>query len=255
MAEYNDMTPELRTYRSREELSEAAAALFVQLAAEASGRFAVTLAGGSTPKLLYSLLASENFRSRVEWEKALFLIGDERDVPADSPDSNFRMASETLLTSLEIPDNRIIRWRTELNDPENIAEAYEMSLMNAFPDVGGNDEIPRIDLVLLGLGPDAHTVSLFPYTDALNENERLAVPNWVENLDTWRYTITFPVINNAANVVFLVSGKDKAEAVRHVLNGEPNPDEFPAQSVRPRNGRLIWLLDEDASALLQTRRS
>ena len=247
--------PELRIYKDRKKLSEAAATLFVELAAQQSDRFGVSLAGGSTPKQLYNLLASEEYRSRVEWGKVLFLIGDERDVTADSPDSNFRMASEALFGPLQIPDSRIIRWRTELDDPEMRAEAFEMSLRNAFPDVGGNGEVPRIDLVLLGLGSDAHTASLFPYTNALNETERLAVPNQVEKLDTWRYTITFPVINNAGNVVFLVSGKDKAEAVRRVMEGERNPDEFPAQSVRPRNGRLIWLLDEDASALLQTRRS
>lgn len=246
--------PELRICKDRKELSGAAAELFVQLAAEQPDRFAVALAGGSTPKQLYSLLSSEEYRSRVAWEKILFLIGDERDVSADSPDSNFRMASETLFAPLEIPDSRIIRWRTELGDPEMTAEAFEMSLRNAFADTGGKGEIPRVDLVLLGLGPDAHTASLFPYTDALDETERLAVQNRVEKLDTWRYTITFPLINNAASVVFLVSGDDKAEAVRKVIEGDPDPNRFPAQRVQPKGGRMVWLLDESSSGLLQSRR-
>jgi len=127
-----------------------------------------------------------------------------------------------------------------------------MSLLNAFNSDG--ESIPRIDLFLLGLGADAHTASLFPHTEALWEDDRLAVPNWVEKLDTWRYTTTFPLINNAANVVFLVSGEDKAEAVQRVIEGEHDPDEYPAQNVDPEDGRVIWMLDEAAGRLLDVRR-
>jgi 6-phosphogluconolactonase len=245
----------IRIYEDREQLSRAAAELFVELAGRGRDRFAFALAGGSTPKGLYSLLASEQYSGRIEWENLLFLVGDERDVPADSPESNFRMASETLFRPLNVPDSHITRWRTELDNPEMTAEAFEMSLRNAFPSAAETGAIPRIDLVLLGLGNDAHTASLFPYTDALSETERLAVENRVETLDAWRFTITFPLINNAKNVVFLAAGRDKAEAVRQVIEGGRNPEKYPAQGVRPRSGRLIWLLDADAAALLQGRHS
>ena len=253
--------PEIHIYKDRESLSEAAAELFVELAGQAAGKFTVALSGGSTPKELYRLLASDKFRNKIDWTKLLFLIGDERDAPPDSPDSNYRMASETLFGPLNISNQQVLRWETEHNDPQIIAREFERRLARfAAKDqpsatAGGTDSLPRIDLILLGLGADAHTASLFPHTDALHETERTAVANWVEKLDTLRFTLTFPVINNAANVVFLAAGADKAEAVQNVIEGNRNTDEFPAQSVDPKNGRLIWLLDEAAARLLTKSRS
>ncbi len=228
-----------------EELSRAAADLFCQIAIDSISErnsFSVALAGGSTPRLLYSLLAARGEKSSPDWRKVRFYFSDERNVPPDSSESNFRMASESLLRPLSIEPQNIFRWPTETDDAIIAAEEYQVVLENTGP----------LDLVLLGLGADAHTASLFPRTNALRETERLAVANRVEQLDTYRLTMTFPAINNAANIIFLVSGADKATAVKSVIEGEFNPDEYPAQGVWPKNGRLYWLLDEEAARHLES---
>ena len=225
-----------------DEVSEAAAGLFVAMAIESiamRGKFSVALAGGSTPRALYSLLASEKYRNKVQWPKLRFFFGDERNVPPDSSESNYRMANETLLAPLGIASKTVHRWKTELG-PQEAASEYELEMQANGP----------VDLVLLGLGPDAHTASLFPHTAALNEHEKLAVENWVEKLNAHRLTMTFEAINAARDVMFLVVGKDKADAVAGVLEGNSRPDDLPAQGVKPVNGNLFWLLDTEAASRL-----
>ena len=231
-----------------DELSKAALDQFVQIANAsivAHGTFSLSLAGGSTPQHLYALLASDNHRLKLDWSRVEFFFGDERHVPPDSDHSNYRMAKESLLDPLDISSTRVHRWQSELADAGEAADAYEAEL-NAWRE---RSKRP-FDLVLLGLGEDAHTASLFPNTSALRDIERSAVANWVEKLNSYRLTMTFSVINDAANVMFLVSGRYKSEAVQSVLEGEFRPDDFPAQFVNPENGNLYWMLDETAASLL-----
>ena len=228
-----------------DEISEAAAGLFVAIAIESvstRGKFSVALAGGSTPRVLYTLLASDKYRGKINWSKVRFFFGDERNVPPDSADSNYRMANETLFAPLGIRANTVYRWKTEL-DPNEAAAEYDKELEANGP----------LDLVLLGLGADAHTASLFPHTDALRERERLVAANWVEKLGDHRLTMTFASINAARDVMFIVSGEEKANAVAAVLEGPSRPEALPAQGVKPANGNLFWLLDSTAASRLKKR--
>jgi 6-phosphogluconolactonase len=204
----------------------------------ARGEFSIALSGGTTPKVLYKLLAAE-YGDLLDWKCVRFFFGDERNVPPSSSESNYRMAKEAILDPLRIDELRVTRWRTELGTSEAAAEYHDHLKRNG-----------PLDLVLLGLGSDAHTASLFPNTDALSETERLAVANWVEKLGDFRLTMTFPAINRARHVMFLVAGREKAEAVRTVLEGEFRPDDDPAQMVQPETGELDWLLDRAAAALV-----
>ena len=237
--------------KDSDELKRIAAEKFVSIARNALKRkdkFTVALAGGSTPKSLYNLLASEKFRSQINWKKVFFFFGDERNVLPDSDESNFRMANENLLNPLQISPENIFRWETELEDAEKIAENYEKTIKEFF-DLAKN-ELPRIDLILLGMGDDGHTASLFPCTEALRETKRIAVVNFVEKLNTNRLTFTFSAINNASNVVFLVSGATKANALKEVLEGEFQLEKFPSQNVNLKNGNLFWLIDSQAAQVL-----
>jgi 6-phosphogluconolactonase len=209
------------------------------------GRFIVALSGGNTPRSVYALIAEE-YKTSLPWEKIHIFFGDERYVPAGDPDSNFRMAHETLFSRAPIPAQNVHRVRTEL-DPESAAKDYEAQVRAEFG--LKNDELPRFDLILLGLGDDGHTASLFPGTTALNETSRLVAPNWVEKLKTFRITLTFPVLNHAAEDLFIVSGAAKAEIVAGVL-GASSPPLYPSQRVRPEHGRLLWIIDQDAATLL-----
>lgn len=234
-----------------EELNHLAAARFLDLARAAiltSGRFTVALAGGSTPKALYRLVASLKFRDRVDWSRVFFFFGDERFVPPDHPDSNYRMAKENLFDPLGTAPQNIFRWPVEITSPDQAAADYEKTVREFF----APDFLPRFDLMLLGLGADGHTASLFPYSPALKEASRIAVANPVEKLGTERLTLTFPVINNAANIIFLVSGPEKAPALKEILEGALNPEKFPAQMIKPVNGNLIWLIDKQANEQLTT---
>ncbi len=222
-------------------LADAVADAFIKMATDAidqRGRFIVSLSGGSTPKRLFRFLATKH-KDSIDWSKVMFLFGDERDVPSDHEDSNFRMANETLLTPIGIDQPPIHRWQTELGDRDETARLYDKTIRSLKQ---------PIDLTLLGLGDDCHTASLFPHTDALNESEQLAVANHVPQLGEWRYTMTFAAINASRNVMFLVTGSGKATAVNAVLNGKTDANARPAQAVKPRNGQLFWFIDTAAAA-------
>src|SRR2546425_11034070 len=245
------MSPEIRVLASSQEVFELAAEVFVRQTNDAvskRGRFTVALSGGSTPKALYQLLV-ERYAAKLPWAQIFFFWGDERHVPPDHPDSNYRMAKEALLSKVPVPPENIFRVRAEEKDANVVAKDYEEALKLFFRLKPG--EFPRFDLILLGLGPDGHTASLFPNTAALNETKRLVVANWVEKLKTTRITFTYPVLNHAACVIFLVSGADKADMVRNVL--EDGRAGLPSQRVHPVNGRLLWLLDKGAATKLSKK--
>lgn len=238
-------TREIRVLNSTGDLFQAAAAEWAAIASQAvsdKGRFTVALSGGSTPKSLYGLLASD-FAPKLPWDKSFFFWGDERHVPPDHPESNYRMVNEAMLSKVPVPSANIFRVRAEENDPAVAASSYERTLKEFFHLRPG--EFPRFDLTLLGIGPDGHTASLFPGTAALGENQRLVVANWVEKFNTFRITVTFPVLNSSAYVMFLVSGKEKSGILREVL--EDPSAHLPSQDIKPVNGRLLWLVDRDAA--------
>jgi 6-phosphogluconolactonase len=222
----------IRIYADPEKLARAAAEYFV---ARRPGT--VALSGGSTPKLLYQILA-EQFRDRVPWSNMHFFWSDERHVPPDHPDSNYRMANQALLSHVHSNVHRI---RSENPNAADAASEYEQTLITVT-----EQTLPRLDLVLLGLGTDGHTASIFPGSEVLHETKRLVAAPWVEKLQTHRITMTLPLINNAASVLFLVSGAEKAEIVKEVLEDE---NKYPAQAVKPTR-ELIWMLDDDAARLL-----
>ena len=242
---------EVRIFPDQAELARGAANEFARLAREAVRErklFTVALSGGSTPRTLYSLLAEEPFRSELPWHETHFFWGDERHVPPTHSESNFRMAYETLLSKTPIPSENIHHIKTEEPEPAEAANEYEQELKSFFKLSSG--QLPRFDLMLLGLGTDGHVASLFPETAALQDREHLCVVNWAAKLKAWRFTLTLPVLNNAANVVLLVGGEEKASIVRAVLTGE-RTEKYPAQLVQPTNGNLLWLLDRSAGSLLQ----
>lgn len=241
--------PELRIVDTPADLSQAAAAEFVTLASQAvrrKGTFTVALSGGSTPRSLYALLAQTPL---LPWDKICFFWGDERHVPPDHPDNNYRMASEAMLSKVRLRPENVFRIPTEEKDADDAARAYEQTLRTFFGLPPG--ECPRFDLVLLGMGPDGHTASLFPGTSALGETTRLVVANWVEKFKTHRITLTLPVLNHSACVMFLVSGQEKAHALAEVL--ENNAADLPAKRVHPVEGHLLWLVDRAAARGLSTQ--
>jgi 6-phosphogluconolactonase len=240
---------DIQRFADSAQLTAAAAQHFTQLARQAMqarGRFSVALAGGSTPRALYELLATNTYAAQIEWAQVYVFWGDERCVPSDHQDSNYRMAHEALLTRVPIPIGNINRMRGEL-EPAAAAVEYEQALTRFF---GGEEGQSRFDLALLGLGDDAHTASLFPHTAALAEAVRPVVANYVEKLDAWRITLTAPVINRAAHVAFLVTGEGKARALHSVLQGPRQPETLPAQLIAPADGLLTWFVDEAAARLL-----
>jgi 6-phosphogluconolactonase len=241
---------EMRKLTTPQDLFQAAAEEVIHTAEEsvaARGRFTIALSGGSTPRGLYTLMAA-NASGSLPWNQMFFFFSDERHVPPDSPDSNFRMANESLLSKVSIPAGNIFRVPAENPDAPAAAEAYDKTLRDFFEPPA--KELPRFDLILLGMGPDGHTASLFPETAALQETSRLVVANWVEKLNTHRITFTFPLINAARNVLFLVSGTDKAHALHEVFESKEPTGKYPSKMVRPTNGRLIWLADRAAASEL-----
>ena len=245
--------PEIIICRDAGDLALKAAEQFVLLADAAiarSGRFAVALSGGSTPRALYELLGSAGYRDRVDWPRVHLFWGDERCVPPDHPESNFRMVQETLLAKVRMPPENIHRMMGE-KEPAEAAAAYEQELREFFALKPG--QMPRFDLILLGLGEDGHTASLFPGTAALDETDRWVAAVYVEKLQSHRLTLTLPVINAAAQVTFLVAGASKAKIVSDILASDSAPLDYPAVKVRPVDGRLAWIIDRDAARNLPFR--
>lgn len=235
----------LEIFDNLDDLARASAKRFVSKSVEAvaqKGLFTVALSGGSTPKTLYQLLANPNepFRAEVPWARIHFFWSDERHVPPDHPDSNYRMAYDAMLSHVPVLKDNVHRVTSENPNAAGAAESYEDTLFKFAP-----ESPPRLDLVLLGLGIDGHTASIFPGSEVLHETKRLVAAPWVEKLNTYRITMTLPLLNSGASVLFLVSGADKAEIVSKVLQG---PNKYPAQSVRPTNGELLWMLDKGAAS-------
>ena len=238
---------EIVVCRDIAELSGQSAERFSQLARQSvqgSGRFTVALSGGSTPKHLYSRLSSADYKDRVPWNNVHLFWGDERCVPPDHPESNFGMVHRALLSKIKIPAENIHRMAGE-REPQAAAADYEKELQRFFGLESG--ALPRFDLILLGIGEDSHTASLFPGSDALDETERLVVAPFVEKLNSYRLTLTFPVLNQGAEVWLLVTGASKADAVREVLGGA---SDLPAAKVQPVDGKLTWFITQDAAAEL-----
>ena len=236
----------LQVYEDPQQLAEAAARDFAaraEAATSALGRFTVALAGGSTPKATYEALAS-GYADNLEWGGVHAFFGDERTVPPDDEDSNYRMARDALLS--RVPVGGVHRMRGEL-PPAEAAAAYEWELREFF----GQEEPPRLDLILLGLGEDGHTASLFPETSALDVSDRWVVANPVLKLETTRLTLTVPVLNAAKAVTFLVAGEGKAGALKQILEGDADPRAYPAMLVRPEDGDLTWMVDAASASSLE----
>lgn len=246
------MQHDVRILTHVEAIAKRAAQEFVQAATSAvseKGSFSVALSGGSTPKALYSLLANDAaLRAQIPWDKMLVYFGDERSVGPEHADSNFRMATEALLSKVSLKPEQIFRIKGEYKDTERAALEYEQAVRSSLKIAEG--QFPRFDLVLLGMGNEGHTASLFPGTKALGETKRTVVRNWVGKLYTERITLTAPAINNAARVIFMVTGADKALALKGVLEGPYEPEQLPAQMIQPSNGKLLWLVDTIAGGML-----
>lgn len=246
------MEREIRILIDGAAIAQRAAQEFVQAAGSAvreKGSFHVALAGGSTPKALYGLLATDPaLRSQVPWDKMYLFFGDERHVGPEHPDSNFRMATEAMISRVPLKPEQVTRIKGEYPDTEQAALEYEKTLRANFKLRDG--EYPRFDLLLAGMGNEGHTLSLFPGTRALHTNGRVAVRNWVGKLYTERITLTAPAASNAARILFMVTGADKALALKAVLEGPYEPEQLPAQFLQPKNGRLLWLVDTAAGSML-----
>jgi 6-phosphogluconolactonase len=212
------------------------------------GRFDVALSGGSTPRAFHETLAASPYHEQIDWSKVQFYWGDERCVPPDHAESNYRMAYETLLSHLPITESQIHRMRGEL-PPTEAADQYERELRETLEST--ERDLPRIHLLYLGVGPDGHTLSLFPQTAALDVTDRAVVANYVPTLDTSRITLTYPAANNAGVVAFLADGAEKADALAAVLEGPRDPRTYPAQLIAPTRGYLYWLVDRAAVVKLR----
>ena len=236
--------------RDAGELNRKAATEFIRTSKEAvvqAGRFTVVLSGGSTPKGLYALLATPEFRDQIPWSQVYFFWGDERCVPPDDSASNYRMVYETLLSNVSVPKENVHRMKGE-KKPQDAAHEYDEILRRFFQLSG--DELPRFDLIFLGLGEDGHTASLFPGSEVRAETKLLAAPVYVEKLKMYRLTLTLPVLNHGASIFFLVAGEAKAPALRDVLREERTREPLPAQLVKPTNGRVVWWVDQAAARFL-----
>ena len=247
----NRANAEVRILRDAAAIAKRAADEFIKsanAATKAKGSFTVSLSGGSTPKALYALLASEEFRGQVPWDKMQLFFGDERAVAPTHADSNFRMATEAMISKAPLKPEQVHRIKAENPDTEQAAREYEQELRAHFHLVDG--QAPPFDLVLLGMGNEGHTLSLFPGTKALRDNGRLVARNWVGKLYAERVTLTAQAVNNAALVIFMAAGADKAPALKGVLEGPYEPEQLPAQLIDPKHGKLLWLVDAAAGGML-----
>lgn len=246
-------TPVRDVYPNADELARSVAEQIVDLASSAvdqHGRFVLALAGGSTPRALYQRLASEDYRDRLPWDRMHVFLGDERYVPLDHPDSNFRMVREVLLDHVPVPESRIHPIPTE-RAPADAARDYE----NTIRDVFGvpEPEVPSFDLILLGIGADGHTASLFPETEAIDVDDRLVVENWVPQQDAMRITFTVPLLHRARTIILMAAGEDKAEAVARAIEAPRNLSETPSQCLRDAQGDVIMVLEHSAASRLSSR--
>jgi 6-phosphogluconolactonase len=238
------VTPEIKVVPDPPSVALTAAeriTAFAESAIELRGAFSIVLSGGSTPKALYTLLASEPFRSSIDWTKVHVFFGDERCVPPDDSQSNYRMARESLLSKVPVPGDNVYRIRGEI-DPAEAAREYGETLKDYFADSGP-------DVTLLGMGDDGHTASLFPHTEALKELKQPCVANFVPKMNTWRVTMSAPFLNRSNEVLILVTGAGKAQRIAQVLEGPRVPDELPIQRISPTAGRLVWIMDVAAAGM------
>jgi 6-phosphogluconolactonase len=235
---------------SLEAVNKRAAQYFVdgiRAAVAARGKARIAISGGNTPKHTFELLAEAPYRDLIPWDKLEIYWVDERCVAPDQPDSNYRMTRLAMLDKVPLKPEQVFRVLGEL-DPEEAASKYESAIRQSFRLEGA--EMPIFDLLALGMGPDGHTASLFPHTEGLHELMRIAIANHVVQKESWRVTLTSPVINRARNVFFLIEGKDKVDALKHVFLGPPDPEMYPSQLIRPASGRITLLLDSAAGAAL-----
>jgi 6-phosphogluconolactonase len=246
----------LSVYRDGQHLAEAAARHVARRAREAlaaRGGFTLALAGGSTPRPVYERLASPPYAGEIDWARTKLFFGDERCVPPWDASSNYAMVRNALLERVRVPEANVHRMRGE-DDPQDAARAYEALLRGALGAVSiGAAPAPALDLVLLGMGENGHTASLFPGTPALGETGRWVVAQYVEGLGTWRLTLTPALLNAARHVTFLVSGAGKARTLQRVLEGPRIPQELPAQIIQPARGELRWMVDAAAAGRLSRR--
>ena len=245
--------PQVHKYASPELLAEAAAKRFLETAkraVEKSDRFIVVLAGGSTPVALYRLLTESPYREKVPWRQTYFVFGDERCVPPDHEDSNYRMVHETLFAPLEIPETRVLRMKGE-QVPVDAARRYDVRLSDLFLNLPKR----RFDLSLLGIGKDGHTASLFPGTVALEDQERWVLANEVPQLGAWRLTLTLRALNASRRVIFLATGEDKAQVIAEAFGGVEHPEPHPCERVAPLHARREVLLDHAAASKIPQRQA
>jgi 6-phosphogluconolactonase len=238
---------DIKVFQNDTELCEATANFIIELAAESiaeRGRFSIALSGGNTPEKLYTLLAKEEYATQIDWNKTFVFWGDERYVASDDPLNNARMAKSLLLDKVSIPAENIYPIPVGLAPAEGAVE-YERQIKFFFDDL-----TPNFDLILLGMGDNAHTASLFPGTEILNETTRLVKEVYVEEQKMFRITMTAPLINHAHNIVFLLTGKAKAQTLKTVLNAPFQPSIYPVQLIKPTNGKLYWFVDAEAASLL-----
>lgn len=240
----------IHVFANKEEASQASARFFVRTAKDAvqrQGRFSVALTGGSSPKILYQLLASEPFRSQVPWEQTHIFWGDERSVPHHDEQNNALMSHQLLLDHVPVPPAQIHRMSGEV-PPDDSARQYGELLRKHF-----GDQAPAFDLILLGMGDDGHTASMFPGTPVVHEKERLVKELFLAGQNMYRITLTAPVINQARQILFQVFGEGKAAVLKQVMEGPYQPEKLPSQLIRPVNGELHWYLDEAAAGQISNR--
>lgn len=245
------MTSALRILSDGQAVARASANLFIELATsalQAEQPFRVALSGGSTPKMLYQVLSSPEYRDRVKWDAISFFFGDERWVPQDHPDSNYGLARDELFSKVPVDPNKVFPIPTVGLSPEEAAAQYEATIVREFGTSEG--EMPEFELIFLGMGDDGHTASCFPMTDALDAEEMVVVANFVPKFRTYRITLTPPALQAGKEVVFMIAGESKAPALHEVLHGEYNPVEYPSQLLRKARGEVIWCVDRAAASQL-----
>ena len=243
---------QLHIYKNADELNEAFANWlinYINTTLQTQNKFTIALSGGNTPKKLNELLASEKYKHKIDWTKLHFFWGDERVVPLNDERNNAKMAFDTLLNCVSVIKENIHIIQTENITPEQSAKQYENVLQQYFQKTTFS-----FDLVLLGMGNDGHTLSLFPYQPVINENKKWVSSFWLENQNMYRITLTALIVNKAKCVTFLVTGSDKSTALKEVLEGEKNIDMFPSQIIKPEKGLLYWFVDEAAASLLSSNK-